>query len=183
MSFFTPYNGVLQFDELEVECDQCGHLEKIPRPGKDASFRLLEGSVLRQLTRELEMLDRTACLFDAHPRSNHSQILRKEYRAPVDQPELGNEVDAALDADPELKEFLCNGGFSYHPRREYVVERIAELSKDSAKHTTLCSVCGYAVSVTRQCYLDCGHYYDNLAKEQREAEQREAYGQEGSNDL
>ena len=158
MSFFCPTYGIRHFDELEVQCDRCKSISVIPRPSDEECARLIDANVYRRLTIEIDLLKRAKGLFDSHPRSNHRYIILKDYRARVDNPEDDSLLQAEVDADPELKAKLSKSSFSFHARELWVSNKLRKLEQSLSTHILNCS-CGGTLSLTDECYGECGRYH------------------------
>ncbi len=153
---FDAYEGIANYTELDVACENCGEVSTIPRPDNSKCHRLIEGYYFHSSIAELELLKRAQKLFDSRPLSNHRHIIRKTYREPVNNPEDSSLLQKAIDADPHLKEFLEMCDFSFHPRKQSIEKSINNSRKILASNTTPCPHCGGALRLTEESHDACG---------------------------
>ena len=160
MSFFAPSLGILEFDEIPVECVHCGYSETRTDFADETKQAVIETTVHSELDTERKMLQRTRLLFDRYPKSRHPIILNKTGRRKTVIPSSDPAFESELIADPELHEFLTNGGFNLDARESFVASRIPELLPYTEREDLRCHQCGAYLVIPRSFYYQVGCYFD-----------------------
>ncbi len=139
-----PHSAAKRLDKFPVYCPTCGYTAIIDRPSEAAIFGIVERSQEIEWNREREMLQRLDALIRRFPDSYHRDKVRitshkaglnNQYyqvldsRPMKDQPiitrriEIDPEFDAALDADPELREWMKHASFLLYIRLDMFKDR------------------------------------------------------------
>ena len=165
MSIFTPEFGIQYYDDIPVVCDSCGRtdtLHNLSQPTKEA---LIEATSFHTLTVERELLDRTSALAARFPATSHPWIAsRLPGKKRKSNPEVDSEVEAELEYDKELREFLENCGFGLARRSEWIDKRLSELRASRSRTDIPCSQCNGFMYLPDDFYMQVGTYLETMAE-------------------
>jgi hypothetical protein len=141
----NPYLNVDAAQILPVYCPSCGYSDNLHRPDRWLRHAVLERTVLDELKEELALLNRAERLFERFPEGHQlieTSIDRLLSGRWPSVKEIGNPaLVEALDADPELKQFLESRMFSLPGRGEYVQGQVEEIEKDAREDPVFQAAC------------------------------------------
>ena len=139
MPIFRP-ELIVNYTDVPVECPHCGYTDSSATRTKTSKLALVTTTRYHRTVTELALLHRTKQLFDRFPDSRHSAIVDKLHLkdAPCDDAAF----DAALDADPDLRDFLQpRHGFYLPARLAYASEQAATIPPEITRKEIQCPDC------------------------------------------
>jgi hypothetical protein len=163
MSILTPSLGILEFDEIPIECSNCDYTGKRTDFSDETKRAIIKTTLHLQLDNERKMLQRIRLLFNRHLNSRHPKILsfttNQHNLTPISDPEF----EADLLENPELAEYLRNHYFNLDTREEYTASRVLELLPFTHRLDLCCQCCGAYLVVPHSFYSMVGIYLDKTA--------------------
>jgi DNA-directed RNA polymerase subunit RPC12/RpoP len=131
MSVFNPRVAIRRHAEVPAVCEACGHRTALKNRDKEMDDALVDSTVLDDSRAELALLHRAERLFARFPDSNDALKVGREQLHPKQHPRVSQDLEfqAALQADPELSDFLRHSMFHLSTRSAGVTRLIEQLSQ------------------------------------------------------
>lgn len=156
MTILRPGGCITEYKEIPTICPHCGYTETSTALSNDTKRAFVNATRYHRAITELRLLRKTKVLFDRFPDSRHRVVVDKMHLK--DSPCEDAELDAELDADPDLRHFLRPEHGFYLPARLALIEgQLPEIASFETESPDLaCPKCSQYRVLPESCYYQSG---------------------------
>ena len=142
MTIFFPYN-IVHYETVDTTCPECGYSAHQSDLLKKAKLALVATTQYVRAATELRLLRKTQDLFARFPNSRHPYVVDKLNLKVGSEPDP--EIEAELEQDPELRNFLNPDHGFYLPARLKVCEKTEQKTPppESSREDIACPQCSH----------------------------------------